>query len=223
MFYVYYLMVEGEERPFYVGKSFVGSKRLAEHFSDARKRNTKSIKCNYINKAWSEGKSVYEKIVATTDTEKEAFAIEKTLIEYWGRRNTNTGILANLTDGGEGECGKVFSEETRAKMSAAKIGHRINLGRKRPDTVARLSKPVTVFDADGNNLGSYESQKEAAERFEIDKKFINACLRPSRPYKSSRSKTGQVLQFRYGIIEGNINAIEYRKHRSPAEIEGDRF
>ena len=51
-------------------------------------------------------------------TEEEAFAIEIEQIKKYGRVNNNTGILRNLTDGGEGSSGNIVSEETRAKLSA---------------------------------------------------------------------------------------------------------
>lgn len=65
-------------------------------------------------------------------------AIEKEIefINIYGRMDKG-GILCNLTDGGEGTAGILYSEETRQKMSAAKKGkgcpqHLIdaNVGRK---------------------------------------------------------------------------------------------
>lgn len=41
----------------------------------------------------------------------------KRVISEIGRQNLGTGTLVNLTDGGEGECGRVVSSATRAKMS----------------------------------------------------------------------------------------------------------
>ena len=51
-------------------------------------------------------------------TEEEAFAIEIEQIKKYGRVDNDTGILRNLTDGGEGSSGVIPSEETRAKMRA---------------------------------------------------------------------------------------------------------
>jgi hypothetical protein len=44
------------------------------------------------------------------------------LIRFYGRKDLGTGILRNLTDGGEGTSGWIPSEEVRAKMSAANTG-----------------------------------------------------------------------------------------------------
>ena len=78
-------------------------------------------------------------IVAKDLYEHEAFLLEKRLISKYGRKDNGTGILRNLTDGGDGRSGhtmkhtqevknlissklkgRVHSEETRRKMSEAK-------------------------------------------------------------------------------------------------------
>lgn len=51
-----------------------------------------------------------------------AFELESELILKYGRRDNNTGCLVNLTDGGEGESGKVYTYEQRKRMSDARRG-----------------------------------------------------------------------------------------------------
>jgi len=55
-------------------------------------------------------------------TEEEAFKHEKYMIAILGRIDLGTGILRNLTDGGEGASGAVKSKETKKKISKSKIG-----------------------------------------------------------------------------------------------------
>jgi len=52
-------------------------------------------------------------------TEEEAFRHECYMIYVFGRKNNNTGILRNLTDGGEGPSGYRHSDECRQKIKEA--------------------------------------------------------------------------------------------------------
>jgi hypothetical protein len=52
-------------------------------------------------------------------TEQEAIKHEIYMIAIFGRKNNKTGILRNLTDGGEGSSGRKFSKETIERMSIA--------------------------------------------------------------------------------------------------------
>jgi|SRR5208282_2231102 len=56
-------------------------------------------------------------IIQEYETEEEAFDAEKLLIAYYGRKDNETGILRNLSDGGEGPSGQVTSEELRRLRS----------------------------------------------------------------------------------------------------------
>jgi hypothetical protein len=74
-------------------------------------------------------------------TEQEAFALEKYCIGLYGRINTNTGILRNLTDGGEGASGAKRSIETRAKIAAQMRGNKIWLGKRHSqETINKLAR-----------------------------------------------------------------------------------
>ena len=55
-------------------------------------------------------------------TEEEAFKHEKYMIAVLGRKNLGTGILYNMTDGGDGSSGCIPSEETRRKIGDAQKG-----------------------------------------------------------------------------------------------------
>ena len=55
-------------------------------------------------------------------TEEEAFKHEIYMIAVFGRKDLGTGILYNLTDGGEGMSGILMSDETKKKIGIARSG-----------------------------------------------------------------------------------------------------
>ena len=59
-------------------------------------------------------------------TEEEAFRHEIYMIDVFGRKDLGTGILQNLTNGGEGMSGCIPSEETKRKLSEESKGEKNN-------------------------------------------------------------------------------------------------
>jgi len=77
-------------------------------------------------RAYSKGHSVYVPkdhdrivIIENNMSEEEAHALEIKKIAEFGRKDNGTGILRNLTNGGEGSSGSIVTEKTRARNSAA--------------------------------------------------------------------------------------------------------
>lgn len=102
-FYVYaYLREDGT--PYYIGKG-----------CDDRAWN----KRHRINLPKDRNRII---MIETCLTELGALALERRYIRWYGRKDCNTGILHNKTDGGEGFCGMIVSEETRKKMSKFRTG-----------------------------------------------------------------------------------------------------
>ncbi len=118
-FYVYLLLDPGNYYiPFYVGKG--KSKRWRTHLQNKNPKN--QFLHRVIRKIRDKG---LEPVVMFWDQnlpEQQALDLEKELIKRFGRRNTKTGILTNLTDGGEGISGKIFSEKERDAISKRTSG-----------------------------------------------------------------------------------------------------
>ena len=107
-FYVYaYLRDDGT--PYYIGKG-----------SDKRAWIKGSNDCI------SPPKNI-KKIIIVEDnlTDLGAFAIERRLIKWYGRKDNDTGILRNMTDGGDGAPGTIRTIQHKQAISEAlkKVKH----------------------------------------------------------------------------------------------------
>ena len=97
--------------PFYIGKGH--GARAEVHVREALQETGHSHKAARIRKILREGHQVMVKRTKSLSTESRAFAREKELIALIGRRQLGTGPLVNLTDGGEGSSGYVFTSKDR--------------------------------------------------------------------------------------------------------------
>lgn len=102
------------ELPFYIGKGTL------ERANDFRRRSNFHKKVS--EKIFSCGMKPLVRILHDNLTEDQAFEKEQIEISFYGRRNNGTGILVNLTDGGEGPSGFLHSEDAKIRIGAAKRG-----------------------------------------------------------------------------------------------------
>jgi hypothetical protein len=75
-------------------------------------------------------------------TEQEALSLERYCISLYGRIDIGTGILRNLTDGGDGVCGLVFSEDTIEAMRVRNSGKQLSDETKRRIGLANKGKTI---------------------------------------------------------------------------------
>lgn len=122
-FYVYEIWDPINNEPFYVGKGYYKKRylRYLDHIKEAlgiKNYNGKNYhKRNRIKKILNQNKYPIIKIVFESENEQEVFNKEKELIKIYGRRDLKTGSLTNLTEGGEGSSGYIFTAEARQKIS----------------------------------------------------------------------------------------------------------
>jgi hypothetical protein len=114
MFYVYVYRDPRplkKDQPVYVGKG-TGDRDIS-HWSKGS--HNKPFQ-DFISHLKQRGLVALCERVFETEIEAEAFAKEIELIALYGRRNTGTGTLFNLTDGGEGASGAIRSKAEKANL-----------------------------------------------------------------------------------------------------------
>ncbi len=118
-----YLLKNPNGEPFYIGKASYKNPRIGQHLKEVLFEKCQNYyKGSAIRKIIENKEQVDYEIILFTFSEKLAFDKEIELINFYGRRNNNTGILANLTDGGDGISGWSHSKETIQKMSKTQMG-----------------------------------------------------------------------------------------------------
>lgn len=117
-FYVYHLINPNTKIPFYVGKGKKNRMYVHERLTKQGKiPNNNRLLFREIKKILDGfGKIEYIKIKEGI-TENDALLLETQEIKKYGRRNNKTGILCNLTDGGEGVSGYKHTQMARILMS----------------------------------------------------------------------------------------------------------
>lgn len=116
--YIYIHFRKSDGVPFYVGKG-TSRKRDKNLFARACEPH-KNI--HWKNTVAKHG--IVINIIMRCQTDKEAQEQEKRIILEIGRQDLCTGTLVNKTNGGDGICGLIISDELRKKRSEAAKGER---------------------------------------------------------------------------------------------------
>ena len=146
LFYIY-MWLRKDGTPYYVGK---GSNRRGY---TNRNHNVKRPKSSHLI------------IVQRWESEEKALEMEKWWINFWGRKDVDTGILRNRTDGGEGITNP--SPEFRESKRQALLGKRIGAGQ----IVSDFNKKATSKRFKGK-------KKSEAHRAKLSKAAKNRICTP---------------------------------------------
>lgn len=158
----------------YIGKSSSGLKRPYSHFKPGSLQKDDTHKGRWLKKLTSEGVTcrilILEEVLETDDlSDRERWWISFGRSEGWP--------LTNLTEGGEGLSGMVFSQEHRAKISASNKGRRLTeetktklsavaKGRRLSDDHKKkllASRPTVVSEETRKKLGAVHRGKVVSE------------------------------------------------------------
>ena len=157
--YYTYAYLRDDGTPYYIGK---GCGKRA--WSDGYRKGCKKPKDN-------------QRILILKNnlSEEEAFRHETYMIFVFGRKDLKTGILRNLTSGGDGPSGWIASEETKSKMSLAAKGKQKTEEHKAKIAASRRGKP----------------RSEETKR-KIREKLTGRKASPETKLKLKQSHTGKV-------------------------------
>jgi len=105
-------------RPIYIGKG--KNNRMLDHFKDRKRFNTYFY--NKLNKMILEENTPMVIKLKEFDNEQDAIKMEIDLIRFLGKKK-NGGLLYNITDGGDGVSGYVYTDNVREKMRSFAISN----------------------------------------------------------------------------------------------------
>ena len=200
-YYVYIFIDPRNNLPFYVGKG--NRRRMKSHFEPNRLAEI-SPKNSKIKKILSEGLEVIIEIYKNGLSSEEACETEKELILKYGRANLGTGILLNLTDGGEGVRSCLVSKETIDKRKATKSMRTYRHFDKMKKTASLLSPEGILYTFTGiegfrkeHNLGDgirpVINGRIRSYKGWTSPDFIDYWKSKEPPYFTVRDPNGQIL------------------------------
>jgi len=193
MYYYTYAYLREDKTPYYIGKG-KGNRAYKKHRKGIGVPKDKSriifLKQNL--------------------TEEEAFRHEIYMIAVFGRKDLGTGILHNLTDGGDGASGYVFSEETKRKQSEAHKGNTTWLGKTHSEETKRKMSDTRK----GKTLSEETKRKQSEAK--KGKTFSEESKRKMSEAQKGKSLSEETRRKMSETRKGKIPSKETRRKLSEA-------
>lgn len=197
MAYVYRHIRLDKNQPFYIG---IGSD--AEY-----KRANERTRRSELWKKITTKSDYFVEIIA--DDVSVQFAKEKEIefIKLYGRIDKRTGTLCNMTDGGDGLNGYIFTESHKKKLSEKAKQKILSEEQKEKLRKFRLGKKLSPYvieclrKANTNRIKSVSERKIFSDRMKINN--------PSKGKlgKDSCSFKGFIQAYKNGLLQGSYDGI----------------
>jgi len=189
IYYVYAYLRKSDNTPYYIGKGKGG-------------RAYDSV--NHRVKVPTRDRII---ILEQNLTELGALAIERKMITWYGRKDLGTGILRNMTDGGDGTAGYKQSKSHTKKIRDA------NLGKKVTDVTKEKirSKLIGIKHTAEQNMAKSQRQRGVKK----SKEWIEKMSGRKNPLVSEKllGKPKPIIQCPHCSKEGGASAM-HRWHFS---------
>jgi len=189
-YYLYRHIRLDKNEPFYIG---IGTKpKIYKYTSVEYSRAYNKSKRGFIWKKIASKTSYNVEILLESNSYDFIKQKEIEFIKLYGRLSNKTGVLSNLTDGGDGSTGYKASEETRRKISLNSYV-RGKFGKNNPK-----SKKVYQYDLEGNFIKEWDSLAD------IGRIFSNGRT------PTFKGKTFKGYMWKYEYLGLKINPVDYK-------------
>lgn len=186
-FYVYLYLRTNDRTPYYVGKG-------QGYRAHSRKGHSVVVPID-----------ARRILVKECASENEAFEMERYLISLYGRRDIGTGILRNMTNGGEGPSGVIVSEQKRTQLRIAQTGKKATMcarrkmseAQKKMQTKGMLGKIHSINTRQKMSEAQIKRKRSAAELdafkrnrnrnpLTVEHKEVLSRLKKGKPWSDAR-------------------------------------
>lgn len=182
-YYLYRHIRTDKSEPFYIGIGIKPSRyvTLRQEYKRAYEQSVTKRSEYWWNVFQQSNKLIEVEIMFESETLGEIEKKEQEIIQLYGRKDLNQGVLVNLTDGGKGRIKVIVKEKTKTKLS------RTNKGRKHSEE-SRQKIIANHYSKNPNRVyNRTDEQKRRISQTLIEKNERNIyCVETKQWYSSIR-------------------------------------